>query len=153
MSRAPQRSVPAEAEAAPVVETRVHLQGSADSLQGALAALGADLVGKLCPSVQTDAPTHPLELSCCGNDHHSLVLSWVETLIYLLEERQVALADIQVQVGQAMSLSAQCQARPMQPGSLLAPKALDPASARAILTEEGQWRTECTLLMDGGSAS
>jgi hypothetical protein len=129
-------------------DRRLRVEGRSDSLAGALAALGMSLVREICPQPFSEALGKPLNLVCRGSDHHSLVLSWMETLLYLLEERQVALVDIEVKVSPLMSLNAQCRTRAIGGGRLWMPKALDPSSARATQAEEGSWHTECTLLMD-----
>ncbi len=128
---------------------RLRLEGRSESLAGALAALGMNLVSEICPGPSSSALGEPLSLVCRGSDRHALVLSWMETLLYLLDERQVSLVDIDVKVSPLMSLNAQCRTRALLSGRLLMPKALDPSSARAIQTEEGHWQTECTLLMGG----
>jgi hypothetical protein len=132
-------------------EVRIRLQGGADSLAGALAALGMSLVKQICPG-PSGPQGAPLNLSCRGNDHHSLVLSWMETLLYLMNEQQVTLTDIEVQVGKMMSLKAQCHSQGLQGARLVMPRALEPSSARALQSEEGAWHTECTLLMGGSGA-
>lgn len=127
---------------------KIQLIGRSSTLAGSLASLGTNLVGEVCQGPPAGPQGRVLQLLCRGEDEHALVLSWVETLLYLLDERRAALVDIQVQVSRTLSLTARFHSQAIASGKVTMPKALVPDSARATLSESGLWQAECTLVMD-----
>ena len=131
----------------PGQDKRLQLQSESGTFAGSLALLANELVKEICHGPCADMQGRPMQMVCRGKDHHSLVLSWMETLLYVLDEQQVALSDIRVQVTQTLHLSAHCRARSITGKRLLMPTGVDAASARAVETESGLWQSQCTLLM------
>jgi SHS2 domain-containing protein len=123
------------------------LRGQGADLNGAFTGLSHELVRQVCPPVSAGQQQKPLDLICHGGDHRSLLLSWIETLLYVLDVRHVILSDFEVNVSLGLLLTARCMTQPILGGHLRLPQGLDATTAAVIHTQDGQWRLETKLIL------
>jgi hypothetical protein len=133
--------------AGPGLERELWLRGRALGLGPALADLGSGLVRELCPAASPQVAGRPLELVCRGAEPSALLLSWIETLLYVLDARQASLSGLAVEVGAEHVLKARCRMLPFLGGHLLQPHGLDAATARVSRKDDGIYSVECKLIL------
>jgi SHS2 domain-containing protein len=123
----------------------VRLTGHGQSLGEALAALGSRLIEET--GAQLEGGGQPIELICHGPNPRSLLLSWVELLLYAMDARQAIFRDLEVSVQDGKHLRARAVAVPLAGRRRAWPRSVEAQSSKVVQGGPGDWDAECQVTL------